>query len=249
MWRCPGNAATLDNHRQAAPGLARFATGVLETVSTDPAWEFQRSRDLLDSAEPAALPEGHVDARAEIATVDRRLGVAPVVASRPAGRDTVTPSRTRTTTRREFMATALVAAAAGASALLGADADSLAVELARLDGHFHRAVKPRPNIAHMDGCGVTKAVILATRRRARTACAASQGAVSGRVVWAVSTTSRRPTLGEIDPGGQDGAVGFGEMKFPSPPTARSFKQYTHWGRARRADHDPLPGSGSLRGRR
>ena len=62
-------------------------------------------------------------------------------------------------TRREFIAT--IAAAAGASAVHAQTPAASPWKSPVIDGHFHLRREAAANIAHMDGCGVTKAVILA----------------------------------------------------------------------------------------
>ena len=69
--RCPGIPVTLEIIVMPAPRPLPFRSrefwgGYRQT----PAWEFQRFRDLLDSAEPVALPEGPVDPAAELANVE-----------------------------------------------------------------------------------------------------------------------------------------------------------------------------------
>ena len=72
--RCPGLPLTLEIIVMPAPRLLPFREPAFwNGYRRTPAWEFQRFRDLLDTAEPATLPEGAVDATAEIANVDRSL--------------------------------------------------------------------------------------------------------------------------------------------------------------------------------
>ena len=85
MSRCPGLPLTLEIIVMPAPRPLPFREPAFwNGYRRTPAWEFQRFRDLLDSAEPATLPEGAVDAAAEIANVDRSLEwLRSFVAARP----------------------------------------------------------------------------------------------------------------------------------------------------------------------
>ena len=74
MSRCPELPLTLEIIVMPAPRPLPFREPAFwNGYRRTPAWEFQRFRDLLDSSEPATLPEGPVDAAAEIANVDRSL--------------------------------------------------------------------------------------------------------------------------------------------------------------------------------
>ena len=89
--------------------------------------------------------------------------------------------------RREFLAavaaTAIArdAAAESAAPLWGGPV---------LDCHFHLRADPQSNLTHMDGCGVTNAVILA--RDADREASALQAKYPRRIVWAAATDITTP---------------------------------------------------------
>jgi sugar phosphate isomerase/epimerase len=69
--RCPGLPLTLEVIVMPAPRPLPFRTAAFwDAYRRTPAWEFQRFVDLLDSADAAPLPDGVVDAPAELANVD-----------------------------------------------------------------------------------------------------------------------------------------------------------------------------------
>ena len=80
-----------------------------------------------------------------------------------------------------------------------------------LDCHVHLRGDGEANIVHMDGCGVTSAVILA--RDASERSQAFQAKYKARVVWAASTDVRDAAAEtRLAQAAQQGAVGFGELK-------------------------------------
>jgi predicted TIM-barrel fold metal-dependent hydrolase len=80
-----------------------------------------------------------------------------------------------------------------------------------LDCHLHLRGDSDANIVHMDGCGVTRAVILA--RDASEKARAFQAKYAARVVWAASTEVRDAAAeARLGQAARDGAVGFGELK-------------------------------------
>jgi predicted TIM-barrel fold metal-dependent hydrolase len=131
-------------------------------------------------------------------------------------------STPRTTTRREFIAT--VAAAAGASALHAQTPAAAAWSSPVIDGHFHLRRDVAANIAHMDGCGVTKAVLL-SRDGALEQVRAAKAQYPGRLVWAVSTDiTAVDASAKLTQAVKDGAVGFGEMKFHVAADSPEFQR-------------------------
>jgi len=111
--------------------------------------------------------------------------------------------------RREFLAA--VAATAIAR-------DAVALNAAPLwggpviDCHFHLRADPQSNLTHMDGCGVTNAVILA--RDADREASALQAKYPGRIVWAATTDITTPGAEtRLTQAVKAGAIGFGELKF------------------------------------
>ena len=80
-----------------------------------------------------------------------------------------------------------------------------------LDCHLHLRADAEANIVHMDGCGVTRAVILA--RDAAERARAFQAKYPRRAAWAasteVATTGAETRLAQA---AGDGALGFGELK-------------------------------------
>lgn len=81
-----------------------------------------------------------------------------------------------------------------------------------LDCHFHLRADTEANIAHMDGCGVARAVILT--RDAFDRSRAFQAKYPARVVWAAAADITTPdAAARLTQAVKDGAVGFGELKF------------------------------------
>ena len=81
------------------------------------------------------------------------------------------------------------------------------------DLHFHLRPQPAGNLAHQDGAGVTKANLL-TRGAALEQVKAVQAAAPGRFTWFNSHDVTQPDAEQaLTRAVQDGAQGFGEMKF------------------------------------
>ena len=124
--------------------------------------------------------------------------------------------------RRGFL-TSLAAAVAVASRVRGqAVSDAPSWGPVR-DCHFHLRPDLASNLAHMDGCGVSNAVIPARDPTAEQIRAIQQHA--DRLAWAVSTDLT--TAGAADrltAAVTGGAVGFGEMKFHLAADAPEFQR-------------------------
>lgn len=110
--------------------------------------------------------------------------------------------------RREFLG-------ALAAATVAADSDAQPASTPWggpvLDCHLHLRRDAEANIVHMDGCGVTRAVILA--RDANDRSRAFQAKYPARVVWAASTeVTDEGAATRLRQAARDGAVGFGELK-------------------------------------
>jgi predicted TIM-barrel fold metal-dependent hydrolase len=113
--------------------------------------------------------------------------------------------------RREFLA---ATAWATASATLRAqNAASSEWGGPILDIHSHLRQGLDANITHMEGCGVTKAVLL-TRGDVVERVKAMQAKYPNRFVWSASTDITKPDAVEVlTKAVKDGAQGFGELKF------------------------------------
>lgn len=71
LTHCPGRPLTLEVIVMPAPRALPFREPAFWDAYRDmPAWEFQRFLDLLHAAKPVPLPEGPVDAAAELANVE-----------------------------------------------------------------------------------------------------------------------------------------------------------------------------------
>lgn len=82
-----------------------------------------------------------------------------------------------------------------------------------LDIHAHLRQGLDANIVHMDGCGLTKAVLLA-RSSAVEQIKSIQAKYPGRFVWSASADITKPDAAEVlTKAVKDGAQGFGELKF------------------------------------
>jgi predicted TIM-barrel fold metal-dependent hydrolase len=113
--------------------------------------------------------------------------------------------------RRQFLET--VAAAAAAARVAGQTPESSLWNGSVLDAHLHLRRDLDANIAHMDGCGVSHAVILA-RDNSGEAMHAAQAKFPGRLAWAASTDIAQPTAeARLTQAVKDGARGLGELKF------------------------------------
>ena len=110
--------------------------------------------------------------------------------------------------RREFLGAAGVAAAVSS---LPAQAPTWPAPV--LDLHFHMRRDPEANVAHLDGCGVTKANLL-TRSNAAEQVRATQSKYPGRFVWFASADITKPDAEKLlTEAVKEGAGGFGEIKF------------------------------------
>lgn len=113
--------------------------------------------------------------------------------------------------RRDFLATA-------ALATIGATLHAQTPSGAEwggpiLDIHAHLRQGLDANIVHMDGCGLTKAVLLA-RSSAVEQIKSIQAKYPGRFVWSASADITKPDAAEVlTKAVKDGAQGFGELKF------------------------------------
>ena len=82
-----------------------------------------------------------------------------------------------------------------------------------LDTHFHLRQGLDANHTHMEGCGVTNAVLLA-RSSAVEQVKGMQAKYPGAFVWSATADITKPDAAELlTKAIKDGAVGFGEIKF------------------------------------
>jgi predicted TIM-barrel fold metal-dependent hydrolase len=82
-----------------------------------------------------------------------------------------------------------------------------------LDIHSHLRQGPDANVTHMDGCGVTHAVLLA-RSSANEQVKTIQAKYPKRFEWAASADITRPEAADLlTKAVKDGAIGLGEIKF------------------------------------
>ena len=110
--------------------------------------------------------------------------------------------------RREFLGTLALAVVAAESAGQPA-ADPWGTPV--LDCHLHLRGDGEANIVHMDGCGVAKAVILASNAVDR--ASALQAKYPRRVVWSGATdVAQAGADGRLRQAHAAGARGFGELK-------------------------------------
>src|SRR5262245_53002667 len=113
--------------------------------------------------------------------------------------------------RREFLET--VAGAAAFVRLSGQTPDASPWNGTVVDCHLHIRRDLDANVVHMDGCGVSHAVILA-RDNSGDAMHAAQAKYPGRLGWAASTDIAQPGAeARLTQAVKDGARGFGELKF------------------------------------
>lgn len=114
--------------------------------------------------------------------------------------------------RRQFLESAVMAAATISTGRPQAPAKS---EWGSpiLDIHFHLRQGLDANAVHMDGCGVTKAVLL-TRVAATEQVKAVLAKHPGRFVWSASADITKPDAVQVlTQAVKDGAQGLGEIKF------------------------------------
>ncbi len=113
--------------------------------------------------------------------------------------------------RRTFVTSGLLAAAG--SAVWAQTAKTTEWGSSILDIHFHLRQGLDANAAHMDGCGVTKAVLLC-RGNAGEQVRAIQAKHPNRFVWSASADITKPDAAEIlTKAVKEGAQGLGEIKF------------------------------------
>jgi len=113
-------------------------------------------------------------------------------------------------TRRQFFQT--VAAAASVVPLVAQPQDLWGGPV--VDCHHHLRRSPEANIAHLDGCGVSNAMILA-RDNSAPDIAAISARYPGRVLgWFASADITKPEAEELlTKAVKAGAIGLGELKF------------------------------------
>ncbi len=108
--------------------------------------------------------------------------------------------------RREFLGAAAAAAA-------GLKAQTPSWPSPVLDIHFHMRRDAEANVAHLDGCGVTKANLL-TRSNVADQVHTLQEKYPGRFVWFASADITKPEAAEfLTAAVKSGAGGLGEIKF------------------------------------
>jgi uncharacterized protein len=113
--------------------------------------------------------------------------------------------------RREFLATAAVTAAV--TTLQAQSPSSSEWGGPVLDIHSHLRQEPDANMVHMQGCGVTHAVLL-TRGDVVERVKGIQAKYPNRFVWSASTDITKPDAVEVlTKAVKDGAQGLGELKF------------------------------------
>ncbi len=83
-----------------------------------------------------------------------------------------------------------------------------------VDCHFHLRPTPEANIAHLDGCGVSNALLLA-RENAAEQIKSIEAQYPGRFLgWFASTDITKPEAEQLLTNAvKNGAIGFGEIKF------------------------------------
>jgi predicted TIM-barrel fold metal-dependent hydrolase len=113
--------------------------------------------------------------------------------------------------RREFLAAAAVATAG--SRLRAQNPSSSEWGGPVLDIHSHMRQGVDANMVHMEGCGVTNAVLL-TRGAAVEQVKAIQTKYPKRFIWSATADITKPEAVEVlTKAVKDGAQGFGELKF------------------------------------
>jgi len=111
--------------------------------------------------------------------------------------------------RRDFLAAAAAAAVSG----LHAQTPTPSWPSPVLDLHLHLRQQTESNIAHMDGCGVTKANLL-SRAGAAEQIHAAQAKFPERLVWFASSDITKPEAEALlTQAVKNGAGGLGEIKF------------------------------------
>src|SRR5262247_4897592 len=113
--------------------------------------------------------------------------------------------------RREFLAMAAVATAGSTPRAQNPMSSEWGGPV--LDIHSHLRQGPDANMVHMEGCGVTNAVLLA-RGSVVEQVKAIQAKYPKRFVWSASADITRPDAAEVlTKAVKDGAQGLGEIKF------------------------------------
>jgi uncharacterized protein len=113
--------------------------------------------------------------------------------------------------RRQFLGMAAAATACSYSRVLAGAQNGWSGPV--LDIHSHLRQGLDANMAHMEGCGVTDAVLLA-RASASEQIKAIQAKYPKRFVWAATTDITNPDAAEtLTKAVKDGAQGLGEIKF------------------------------------
>lgn len=114
-------------------------------------------------------------------------------------------------------------AAAAAARVVGAQEPS-PWKAPVLDGHLHLRRAVAANLTHMDGCGVTKAIILA-RDAAADQINEARKQSAARLVWAASTDITTPGAEtRLTEAVKKGALGFAEMKFRVAADSAEFQR-------------------------
>ena len=123
-------------------------------------------------------------------------------------------------TRRVFVGS--LAAAAAVRVVRGQEPSPWKAPV--LDGHLHLRREVAANLTHMDGCGVTKAIILA-RDTAADQINEARKQSAARVVWAASTDITSPGAeARLTEAVKKGALGFAEMKFRVAADSAEFQR-------------------------
>lgn len=113
--------------------------------------------------------------------------------------------------RREFLASSLLATTAATLSAQPASPNDWGGTVR--DIHFHLRQGLDANMTHMQGCGVTHAVLL-TRGTAAEQVKAMQAKYPGRFIWSASADITKPDAADIlTKAVKDGAQGLGEIKF------------------------------------
>jgi len=113
--------------------------------------------------------------------------------------------------RRVFLKTSAGAAAAGCLFAQGGAPDWGGPVR---DNHFHMRPTPEANAAHLDGCGVSHAVLLTRGANAAAQVKANQEKYPGRYIWFASADITKPDAEAIlTQAVKEGACGLGEIKF------------------------------------
>ena len=139
----------------------------------------------------------------------------------PTNREAISCITTRMQiSRRAFVGS--LAAAAAARVVRGQEPSPWKAPV--LDGHLHLRREVAANLTHMDGCGVTKAIILA-RDTAADQINEARKQSAARLVWAASTDIATPGAeARLTEAVKKGALGFAEMKFRVAADSAEFQR-------------------------